>query len=275
MRIVKCLLNENDCYKTGRRIKPQGVMVHSTGANNPRVSRYVQPADDDAALLEILGRNKNGNDWNRPGVKKCAHAFIGLLGDGTVGTVQTLPWDARGWHAGSGERGSANNTHISFEICEDGLIDPDYFAGVYREAVELTAMLCSLYGLDPLADGAVICHAEGHRRGVASGHTDVEHWFPRFGKTMDDFRADTARAMEPEVPPEDGEKEEEKLTGEEIARKLQEYLSAQPVPEWAEKELREAVELGITDGSDPTALIPRYQAAILALRAAKKGGAGR
>ena len=35
-----------------------------------------------------------------------------------MATYQTLPWDHRGWHAG----GSANNTHIGFEICEDALM---------------------------------------------------------------------------------------------------------------------------------------------------------
>ena len=56
---------------------------------------------------------------------------------------------------------------------------------VYQEAVELTALLCREYGLDPLRDGVVLCHAEGHKRGVASNHGDVLHWWPKFGKTMD------------------------------------------------------------------------------------------
>ena len=98
----------------------------------------------------------------------------------------------RGWHCGA----DGNNTHISFEICEDGLEDPVYFSQAYREAVELTAHLCRLYHLDPRADGVVLCHAEGYRRGIASAHADVEHWFPKFNQTMDDFRADVAQEME-------------------------------------------------------------------------------
>lgn len=47
------------------------------------------------------------------------------------------------------------------------------------------------------------------------------------------------------------------------------YLATQKVPKWAEEELQEAIDRGITDGTNPTRLIPRYQAAILALRAAK------
>ena len=174
-------------------------MIHSTGADNPALRRYVQPVAATPGceeLLARLGANPNGNHWNRPGLDACVHGFIGTLADGTVAAAQTLPWNWRGWHAGTGTGGkSANDTHISFEICEDDLTGAGYFAQVYRAAVELTAMLCGEYGLDPLADGVVISHSEGYRRGIASGHADVEHWFSRFGKGMDDFRADVAAEL--------------------------------------------------------------------------------
>ena len=121
MNLHKCILTRNDCYTSGWTITPRGVMVHSTGANNPTLRRYVQPDDG------LLGDNRYDNDWNRPGTGACVHAFIGELADGSVATYQTLPWNWRGWHAASGPNGSANNTHISFEICEDGLDDPVYF----------------------------------------------------------------------------------------------------------------------------------------------------
>jgi hypothetical protein len=44
-------------------------------------------------------------------------------------------------------------------------------------------MLCEAYGLDPLEDGVVICHSEGHKRGIASNHADVLHWFQSTIKT--------------------------------------------------------------------------------------------
>ena len=201
MRLIKCMLTANDCYKAGRTITPKGVMVHSTGANNPLVARYVQPVEgqkDEAQLKAEIGGNRNANDWNNPGLDVCTHAFVGKLADGGVGSVQTLPWNHRGWHAGTGTSGgSANNTHIAFEICEDDLTDEGYFRKVYQEAVELAAMLCKTYNLNPLADGVVICHSEGYQRGVASNHADVMHWFPKFGKSMDTFRADVSKAMTP------------------------------------------------------------------------------
>lgn len=178
MNLHKLIFTENACYKAGKKITVKGIMVHSTGANNPNLRRYVGPDDG------LLGVNQYNNHWNtyHPGGREvCVHGFIGKLKDGTIATYQTLPWDHRGWHAG----GSANNTHIGFEICEDGLTDSTYFGKVYQEAVELCAHLCKLYGL---TEKDIICHSEGYRKGIASNHGDVMHWFPKHGKSMDTFR---------------------------------------------------------------------------------------
>ena len=181
MNLQKLIFTENYCYKANRKITPKGIMVHSTGANNPNLKRYVGPDDGK------LGKNSSNNHWNQPMSRNvCVHAFIGKLKDGSIATYQTLPWDHRGWHGG----GDANNTHIGFEICEDGLTNKTYFNKVYKEAVELTAMLCKEYNLDPMADGVVIDHSEGYKRGIASNHGDVKHWFTKHGKSMDTFRAD-------------------------------------------------------------------------------------
>ena len=249
MKLLQCILTQNDCYKAKRTIKPKGVMVHSTGANNPNLKRYVQPAASTtgrAELLAALGTNANRNDWNRDGTGACVHGFIGKLADGSVAAVQTLPWNQRGWHAGNGTSGrSANDTHISFEICEDGLTDPAYFKQAYQAAVELTAMLCKEYGLNPLADGVVICHQEGYRRGIASNHGDVLHWFPRHGKSMDDFRSDVAAALAPEpapapVPKPDKNEEDNDMTC---------YKTLADVPEYYRAAVRKAVDRGALLGT--------------------------
>jgi hypothetical protein len=86
-------------------------------------------------------------------------------------------------------------THISFEICEDGLTDAAYFNAVYKEAAELCANLCKEYKLDPMADGVIIGHYEGHKRGIASNHADPGHWFPKHGKSMDTFRAEVKKLL--------------------------------------------------------------------------------
>ena len=63
--------------------------------------------------------------------------------------------------------------------------------------------------------------------------------------------------------------QEETMTGKEIYDALNAYTATVPVPDWAKKELEEAKAVGITDGTNPMQLIPKYQAAIMALRAKK------
>lgn len=64
-------------------------------------------------------------------------------------------------------------------------------------------------------------------------------------------------------------KEEDVMTGKEIYDALNSYTKTLPLPEWAKEEWQEAIDMGITDGSNPTQLIPRYQSAIMAKRAVK------
>ena len=246
MKLYTQILTKNDCYKSGRTITPSGVMVHSTGANNPKLSRYV-PGNAE------IGYNTGGNHWDMPGTGACVHAFIGKLADDSVGVVQTLPWNRRGWHCGKGSRGSANDTHIAFEICEDGLQDAGYFEAVYQAAVELTADLCRQYGLDPMKDGVVICHSEGHARGIASNHADVMHWFPMHGKTMNDFRADVARAMEGE----------DEMTQEQFDAMLENYLARKAQEKadqpWEQMAIGKVQAAGISDGQRPRAIPTRVE----------------
>lgn len=51
-----------------------------------------------------------------------------------------------------------------------------------------------------------------------------------------------------------------------LLEKAQKHAATLPAPDWAKTELQEAVAQGITDGSKPMQLIPRYQAAIMAKR---------
>ena len=234
------LLTENDCYQKGETIVPKGVMIHSTGANNPWLRRYVGPDDG------LLGENQYGNHWNRPGLAACVHAFIGRRADGTVDTYQTLPWNYRGWHCGR----SGNDTHISFEICEDGLTDEDYFRQTYQAAVELTAYLCQTYGLDPMAPGVVVDHAEGYEMGIASGHSDVRHWWSRFGVTMDDFREDVNNKVKGMIEMTMTKEELQVLINESIYayRNKNRYEHLEDVPDWAKPTVEKLVAAGVIKG---------------------------
>ena len=178
MEIIEAFAAKNKCYQAGAALVPRGIMLHSIGTPQPSA----------AALARYFDQYQPG------GQSVCVHAFA--QADGTV--YQTLPWEMRGWHCG----GAANNTHIGIEMTEPGAgmayaEAAAQITGTYRTAVALFAQLCGVYGLDPLADGVIIGHAEGHRRGVASNHADPEYLWQQYGMgyTMDGFRTDVAAAM--------------------------------------------------------------------------------
>lgn len=168
---------------------PLGLMLHSVGCSQPSAKVFA-------------------DRWNRSGIEVAVHAV--LQADGTV--YQCLPWNYRGWHAGS----TANNTHVGVEMTEPSQIKytggstftvsdkaaaVEQVKGTYQTAVELFAQLCKEYALDPLEDGVIISHHEGYIRGVATDHGDPEHLWKGLGLsyTMDGFRKDVKAAMSEEV----------------------------------------------------------------------------
>ena len=203
---MKCFMRQSSWYKGAGKTTIRGVLWHSTGANNPNLKRYVQPDDnavDRARMLELLGVNKSGNDWNHISREAGVHAWVGKLASGEVASVQVGDWDKKAWGCGSGKKGSCNNGWIQFEICEDNLSDPVYFEKVYREAVELTAYLCKLYNLDPQGTvtysgvrvPVILCHQDSYQLGLGSNHGDVLHWLPKYGKSMQTVRDDVSALL--------------------------------------------------------------------------------
>ncbi len=185
MNLKQNYLTQSGCYKAGKHITVKGLMIHSVGCPQPKADVFMK-------------------NWNRADANACVHAIVEPDGD----VYQLLPWDFRGWHCGGG----ANNTHIGVEMTEpatirytggskwtetgDGENTKNHVLATYKYAVELFAYLCSQYNLDPLADGVVISHSEGCRRGIASNHGDVEHLWSKFGLSMEQFRKDIKAAME-------------------------------------------------------------------------------
>lgn len=198
MKLVEKFLEKNPCYganmsnaddryTTFQRRGPLGLVLHSVGCAQPSA--------------EVFVKKWNSTSYDRA----CVHAFI----DANTGTVyQCMPWNFRAWHVG----GSANNTHVGVEMCEPSAIK--YTTGAkftitnkekafkqcetaYKAAVELFAMLCNKYKLDPLKDGVILSHNECGKRGIGSGHVDPEHLWSGLGigYTMDGFRKDVKSSM--------------------------------------------------------------------------------
>lgn len=261
-----CMMTNSTCYKQTRKMDIKGVLWHSTGANNKTIKRYVQPSENDKnyqSLIAKIGKNTSRTDWNHSSQQAGVNAWIGALADGSVAAVQTLPWNYRPWGCGSGPKGSCNTGWIQFEICEDNLSDPNYFAKVYKEACELTAYLCKIYNINPngsvnvngVTVPTILCHQDSYQLGLGSNHADVYHWFKKYGKDMATVRKDVAALMQSKVIEED----DEDMTQEKFNEMMNVYLSqlaAQPVT-WEQDAMTWAQANGLINGNEKGQLMPK------------------
>ena len=175
----------NGAFKTARPMpsgSPAGIIIHSTGANNPNLRRYVNSPD-------ICGENPYKNFFDRADSDVCPHAVIGLDKSGKVRAAKLLPWNICCWGCGSGSKGSYNYNpaYIQIEVCEDALNDRAYFEEAFGLAADLCKRLMKNY--PTIKPENIISHHEAHLRGYASNHADCDHWLAKFGKNMDWFRA--------------------------------------------------------------------------------------
>lgn len=224
MVLKECLLIANACYKVNEKMnnnKPTGIVVHSTGANNKTLKRYVQPIPSQSYYDEViadLGTNKYNNHWNQSkpsGRSVCVHAFIGVNAAGKVETYQTLPYDVCCWGVGAipydkngkelpssshkdfhhwGESYNYNpQARVQFEICEDDLTDSVYFYAAMKEAQEYCAYLCKKFGF---GINQICSHKESHDAGFGGNHGDPDHWLKKFNKNMDWFRTEVQKILD-------------------------------------------------------------------------------
>ena len=248
MGIIQKYMTKNPCYKANKEIEVKGLVLHSIGCPQPNPLKLI-------------------SSWNSASFNgACVHGFIG-----ETDTYVTLPifekpgYAHRGWHAGKGSYGSANDTHIGVEMCEPNNISytkgstftcSDYDAArryvekVTRNAVILFAKLCEFHNLNPLQDGVIISHAEGYKRRIASNHGDPDHLWRqlKMSYNMDKFRRDVYEEM-------NKFKEDEpmaEMTMEQFAKLFKEYrkeLQDNDASAWSAEARNWAVKKGLIQGN--------------------------
>lgn len=196
LNIKQSILTKNDCYKSGRTIKPVGMQLHTIGT-----------AQNSSSALASY--------WNQSGVSACVHYCIDAETEGLV--LQFLPDNRRSWADG----GFGNGNLITVELMESDYMK--YTSGssysitnsskfksdvtrAYNTAVAFFAKKCKEYGWDPtakLSNGlyVVSSHDEGRRAGLSTSHVDPTHIWNKYGWTMDQFRKDVKAAMTGTVMP--------------------------------------------------------------------------
>lgn len=190
MKIIQKYMTNSKCYKANQKITPKGLMLHSVACPQPSA--------------DVFQKLYNAS------IDLSMHGFISAATEGYV--IETLPQNINGWHAG----GSANKTHLGFEMCEPKQLkynsngsaftvaSSDLAAAqksckiAYNTAVEYFASLCKQYGFDPLKKGVILSHNEAGVQGIGSKHIDPEHLWKglKLSYTMDGFRKDVKAALD-------------------------------------------------------------------------------
>lgn len=291
MRLLECLLVNNDCYKKyhNDHIVPTRIVVHSTDKAGGVLKRFVQPADGqtyglkdgdkkvtESQMLGILGKNYNGNSWNRPGVEGAVHAALGKVADGSYAVCKTLDYTQPCWGVAFGPNGSFDGRKIvngrkvvggelaiQFEMIEDGNSPSKaHCKALYDLAVEYCAYLIKLF--PTITVDGIVSHKEAHELGYGSNHGDPEAYWKRCGVnyTMNKFRADVREELEKQAESEGVNMTEEQLEqfvsgiidkqfpglwDQAYQRKIESYHDNDS-GKWSEKAREWAVENGIVAG---------------------------
>ena len=203
INVLQTIHRNSDAFRQSVKIQPIGLLLHSTGVNNPNLGRYVDPS-----LHPDIGPNPFNNHWNMStaqmgGRQVQVHGWIGRDRHGVVRAAQTLPFNIACWGSGSGRNGNSNFNPIArlqMELCEDNRQNRAYLLQCLDVWTSWAAMCCKQFGWNPLGNTrnghpVILDHAQAHQLGVASNHADVMHWLRIHNITLAWVRQETARKL--------------------------------------------------------------------------------
>lgn len=255
---------DNGAYRAGRTIAPRGCVNHSVGC--------AQPSAD--VFFHLMNKQEAG--WG-------VNAILGDFHKGEGRILLTLKINARPWGCGAGSKGSWNNTKIQWETCEpaghtyaggtmvgyDVAKNQVYFDRMWKMLVAWNVYCAVKFGY-PVS--GISDHAESHRAGYGSNHSDMGQWLPKHGKSMDALRAEVQEILNNKEDDEEMDLQKFK----ELWREMRKELQDNDAGKWSDEARAWAVENGIVAGSSATEfngmwedVLTREQMVVILFRFAK------
>lgn len=257
--------------------------IYKPISNKRQIGRYRKPSEIKFIVIHYTG-NYNA------GANAMAH-YRYLQGATRYGSahyyvddkqiIQTIGDSRVAWSVGDQQghgrylNGCTNNNSISIEMCVNADAD---LKKTYKNVLELTKNLMAKFKVP----AERVCRHYDVSRKDCPHNFRANNWamwwqFKEEIKAPIEWQIDLSKSSEfgPQAraaAPTAEVTDVEDLAAQDKARK--EYLMTQKMdpdhlPEWAEAEWEEAKELGITDGTRPSAPATRVEMAIMALRAYK------
>lgn len=212
-QITTKLISKN---RTKKPLKAKGIVLHETanpGAAAMNHYNYLNNTESGAAHYYV--------DW-----KEILH-FI--------------PNDEVAWHCKGG-----NYEYIGIELCHAK--NKEDFEEAWKRGVWLFAKLLSEMNIKEVNEYTLPSHNDiTLRKKIRGGHTDPIAYFKKFGKTVEDFRADVQKLINRG----DGVENTEKKT------------NINEPSEWAKKSWQKACDKKVFDGTRPRETFTREEAAVL------------
>lgn len=169
VKIHKKFMTDNMGYKWNVRNKinqkPNKIIIHSTATQGIMAADWFRR-------------------WNKD-LNKSVHYFVD-----DKEAWYYLPENFRGWHVG----GAWNTNSIGIEACEDKGLTKAYFNKLIVNYVDLVVDIMKRH--PQIKVNNIWSHTEAGNRGVGTRSSDpVNHWWYKFGYTMDNFRDDVSKAL--------------------------------------------------------------------------------
>lgn len=168
-----CLMTNSTQWAYHKTLKPEGIIIHSSGQNNPFLRRYVQPSKKNknySSLISQLGENRKHNDWNHIHTSYNFHYWIGKDKNDNIISVRTFPLNIKTW----------NDNYIHICICEDNLQNKEYLMNCFSILTLLCNELCEQFNWDE----TVI-----HDYSEISNFPDSNYWLKEHGLSVHLIRA--------------------------------------------------------------------------------------
>ena len=171
--MIECLMTNSTAWAKGSEAMiPQGIVIHSSGFEQPYLWYFVQPSNSDPHkidILDIIGINKKHTDYNHTYRRNNYHYWIGKDAEGEVRVVQTFP----------NSFDISNDKFIHICILEDDLKNKDYVLHIIAKLAPLCAQLCEEFNFP---SNKIYDHSE------LSNMPDANYWLCRYGYCAKDIR---------------------------------------------------------------------------------------
>ena len=165
------MTNSTAWAKGIKKMTPKGIIIHSSGFEQPYLWYFIQPSNSNpnkSQILNTIGVNKKHTDYNHTRRLINYHYWIGKDSNNNIQTIKAFPNDFK-----------IKDNYIHICLLEDDLNDKKYALQIVSELIQLCVHLCKEFHWN---ENNVLGHSE------ISSLPDANYWLKKYGYDIDTIR---------------------------------------------------------------------------------------